>query len=372
MKTIGVYIHIPFCKRKCLYCDFLSFAGKDAFFEAYTKALITEIRAFFSNNKDYIADSVFFGGGTPSLLSWESIAEILSAVPHLKDSEISIECNPGTVDEGKLSMLKNAGVNRISFGLQSANDAELKAIGRIHTFKDFLEAYEAAMNVGFNNINVDIMSAIPLQSAESCKATLNRVARLKPAHISAYSLILEEGTPLKKMADEGKLQLLDEETERQMYYDTKRILSEYGYERYEISNYSHPGKECRHNIKYWTGEEYIGFGLGSASLFKKKRFSNTDDLEQYIANPLSEKCNVTALTQKDMMEEFMFLGLRMTRGVSIEEFRLRFGRHIWNVYGEVLEKYLDGGFLQADDKTIRLTEKGIDVSNVIFSDMLLG
>lgn len=373
MKEIGLYIHIPFCVAKCIYCDFLSGPADYDARERYVKALCGEIENFAKEEgRVYEVKTVFFGGGTPSVLENELMEQILSTISKnfqvKRDCEFTIECNPGTVNYDKLRLYKDFGVNRLSFGLQSADDDELKRLGRIHSFRDFLESYELALRVGFNNINVDIMSGLMNQTVESYLNTLNKVLPLKPAHISAYSLIIEEGTPLYSMYSAGNIVLPDEETERQMYYDTLRILSEYGYHRYEISNYAMEGHECRHNITYWRRGEYKGFGVGAASLLDNIRYANTSDMKEYLAGvkPVSE-----ILTVEDCMAEFAFLGLRMMRGIDTEEFYGIFNRDFYDVYGDVVAEHTSKGLLNNEGSRIKLTEKGIDVSNYVFSDFLL-
>lgn len=373
MKEIGLYIHIPFCVAKCIYCDFLSGPADYDARERYVKALCGEIENFAKEEgRVYEVKTVFFGGGTPSVLENELMEQILSTISKnfqvKRDCEFTIECNPGTVNYDKLRLYKDFGVNRLSFGLQSADDDELKRLGRIHSFRDFLESYELALRVGFNNINVDIMSGLMNQTVESYLNTLNKVLPLKPAHISAYSLIIEEGTPLYSMYSAGNIVLPDEETERQMYYDTLRILSEYGYHRYEISNYAMEGHECRHNITYWRRGEYKGFGVGAASLLDNIRYANTSDMKEYLAGvkPVSE-----ILTVEDCMAEFAFLGLRMMKGIDTEEFYGIFNRDFYDVYGDVVAEHTSKGLLNNEGSRIKLTEKGIDVSNYVFSDFLL-
>ncbi len=376
-KELGIYIHIPFCVSKCIYCDFLSMPVDDGTKEAYVKALCLEIKDFACGYRNsFCVKTVFFGGGTPSILKAELICEIFQCIrdnfAFADDCEITVECNPGTVDSVKLNSYREFGVNRLSFGVQSVNDDELKALGRIHTYRDFLMSYEQAVRAGFTNINVDLMSALPGQTVDSWKKTLREAVKLRTAHISAYSLIIEDGTLLSEMVNDGVINNLpDEDEERRIYMLTNEFLSNAGYHRYEISNYAREGMECEHNKLYWTGRDYIGFGLGAASLIGRRRFSNTRKLSEYIANPLSEKEDVTVLSVNDMMSEFMYLGLRMTNGVSPVEFKNRFGRHIFNVYGDVLNKYRDYGMLEYNDEYIRLTDRGINVSNVIFSDFLL-
>lgn len=382
-KSLELYVHIPFCVRKCEYCDFLSApAGADTQQE-YVRNLLLEIEQKGVRCTDYEVITIFFGGGTPSILKAGWIADILDAIHRnfkvRKDAEITIECNPGTLTFEKLSIYKSAGINRISVGLQSASDAELRELGRIHTYEDFLRSYDLIRKKGFSNVNIDLMAALPGQTLKSYEQTLRRVLTLKPEHISAYSLIIEEGTPFyeKYEADEllrekgEKPQMLpSEETERLMYERTKKLLLAHGYERYEISNYARRGYACRHNIGYWRRENYLGFGLGSASLLENERFHNTTDLTDYLGGDYlayeQEK-----LDKKSQMEEFMFLGLRMTEGISTECFRQTFGLTVELVYGPVLEQQIADQLLRKEDGRIFLTERGLDVSNYVMAQFLL-
>lgn len=382
-KSLELYVHIPFCVRKCEYCDFLSApAGADTQQE-YVRNLLLEIEQKGVRCTDYEVTTIFFGGGTPSILKAGWIADILDVIHRnfkvRKDAEITIECNPGTLTFEKLSIYKSAGINRISVGLQSASDAELKELGRIHTYEDFLKSYDLIRKKGFSNVNIDLMAALPGQTLKSYEQTLRRVLALKLEHISAYSLIIEEGTPFyeKYEADEllrekgEKPQMLpSEETERLMYERTKELLLEHGYERYEISNYARRGYACRHNIGYWRRENYLGFGLGSASLLENERFHNTTDLTDYLGGDYlayeQEK-----LDKKSQMEEFMFLGLRMTEGISTECFRQTFGLPVELVYGPVLEQQIADRLLRKEDGRIFLTERGLDVSNYVMAQFLL-
>lgn len=374
-RELELYIHIPFCMKKCAYCDFLSASAGMEEKRAYFDALIREIRncGDFSN---YTVVSVFFGGGTPSVFSGEWIASVMDEIKKhftLKnDAEITIEANPGTVDREKLSYYRKAGINRISFGCQSADDTELKKLGRIHTWAEFLESYKMARDAGFDNINVDLMSALPGQNAASWEHTLEKVTALGPEHISAYSLIIEEGTPFYEMQDQ--LELPDEDEERLMYERTAQILREYGYEQYEISNYAKTGKACRHNIGYWTGVDYLGLGLGSSSYINGSRFHNTTDMKEYLEvceDPVRMRQEVQKLSEQEKMEEFMILGLRMNAGVTEQEFERRFGLPMEQVYGSVLSKYIGEEFLKRKNGRVFFTRKGISVSNVILADMLL-
>ena len=366
-----LYIHIPFCVRKCLYCDFLSFAADDKTKEKYIEALCTELMFIGKERCQTSLSSVFIGGGTPSVLPAELIVRVMECVKeHFtldSDAEVTIECNPGTVDEEKLNAYFGCGINRISFGLQSVHDGELKKLGRIHTFDDFLKSYEAAVSAGFTNINVDLMSDIPGQNVDSWTKTLKTICELKPApnHISAYSLIVEEGTPFADMAEEGKLDIPDEDTDREMYHMTSKILSQYGYERYEISNYAKPGHECRHNLGYWTGVEYYGAGLGAASYYGGCRFTNTPDMPVYMGDPIDSFKLDEKLTNADKMSEFMILGLRLTKGVDTAEFKERFCRNLSDVYGREMERFKAEGLLTEEDGRVHLSEQGLDLANFV-------
>lgn len=473
-KKLELYIHIPFCVRKCLYCDFLSFPSDLQTQAEYMDQLRSEILSSGPWYADYEVTTIFIGGGTPSALEPEQITLLMQAVNRAfavaEDAEITIEANPGTRLAGKLPVYRGAGINRISLGLQSANNEELKLLGRIHRFEDFLMAFQQARMAGFTNINVDLMSAIPGQTVDSWKNTLKKVIMLKPEHISAYSLIIEDGTPfgdhygceeerkrkkkekrretlLNPAADEGVdpeantvgsqdpegvaedieenaaedkagsgkdrkgkrpaavgetdgqgpiignfwrgrdskepdplyqwPPLADEEEERQMYHLTKTLLAEAGYQRYEISNYARPGQECRHNTGYWTGTEYLGFGLGASSYVNGCRFSNVEELKIYQNLDFSLDGleilhgEVHAQSRKEQMEEFMFLGLRMTEGVSDAVFTQTFGVHMDSVYGAVIEKMVKNGLLAQNERNLALTEWGMDVSNYVMSEFLL-
>lgn len=386
-KKIEIYIHIPFCVKKCAYCDFLSCPADDKTKDRYVQALCREIEWSKDCLKEYLVDTVFIGGGTPSILEEKYIGQILdtlrSAARISDDAEITIECNPGTLTMEKLEAYKGVGINRISLGLQSANDEELKTIGRIHNFEEFKRSFNLARLAGFKNINIDIMSALPGQTLDSYKETLARVITLNPEHISAYSLIVEDETPLKDRVKNGEIALPSEDEEREMYYYTKEFLEKTGYKRYEISNYAKDGYECRHNIGYWKRVEYLGFGIGAASLFKGERFSNTSDINRYmhilekedvmnadeVWKALNE--NIETLTQKDEMEEFMFLGLRMTDGVSKSDFKKIFNCDIEAVYGNVIEKLANQNLIKEAGDLITLTDKGIDISNIVLANFLL-
>ncbi len=373
MRELELYVHIPFCIRKCEYCDFLSGPADCGAQRRYVEALCREIEACNLEN-DYEVTSIFFGGGTPSILPSEWICEIMSKIREkfyvAEHAEISIEANPGTVSLDKLQQYRAAGINRISFGCQSADNAELKMLGRIHSWEEFLESFEQARKAGFENMNVDLMSGLPEQSLESWERSLVKVAALNPEHISAYSLIVEEGTPFA----ERELNLPDEEEERNMYERTAEILAKYGYEQYEISNYAKKGYACRHNCGYWQRTEYLGLGLGSASLIQEQRFSNTSDMKVYLENSGKTECireNVENLSVEEQMEEFMFLGMRMLAGVSKNVFFEKFGVDMEAVYGTVIAKYVEMGLLMWSEEWLRLTREGISLSNQIFADFLL-
>lgn len=370
---LELYVHIPFCVRKCQYCDFLSGPSDEETKDRYIEALLKEIRAA-EHTEDYEIVSVFIGGGTPSALKAEAIASIMRTLQEqfffCEDAEVTIEANPGTVDLEKLTIYRNVGINRLSLGLQSTDAEELKLLGRIHSYEEFLKSYEWAREAGFSNINIDLMFAIPGQTGEAWRQHLYQVAELNPEHISAYSLIIEEGTPFA----EQNLDLPDEDTEYQMYEDTAEILERYGYRQYEISNYAKQGYMCRHNAGYWQRREYLGFGLGASSLYRGMRFSNTRRMQEYLKesrNPDQIRKDVTVLSRNERIEEFMFLGLRMAEGISEKKFEENFDVRLIDVYGDILQKYEETGFMEHIETKWRLTRKGIHVSNHILADFLL-
>ena len=389
MTPLEIYVHIPFCARKCLYCDFLSFpAGRDLQ-ERYLQALIGEIRAFSAAHAGrYRIRSVFFGGGTPSLLPAEQITAVMREIcggfllsylnagsDHTDPSvEVTLEANPGTVTAGKLRAFREAGINRLSLGCQSMVDAELKTLGRIHSAEQFRESYALARAAGFPDISVDLMSGLPGQTEESWEYTLRAAAAAGPEHISAYSLILEEGTPFFDMYASGNAEaeksLPDEETELRMYQMTEDILGEYGYLHYEISNYALPGHQSLHNTGYWTGVDYIGFGLGASSLLDGRRLKNTADMEEYLRDPAGAHFTEEILSETDRMAEFMILGLRMMAGVSEEDFFRRFGKPLDRIYGAVIRRHQDSGLLTRSDGHVRLTRRGIPLCNAVMRDFL--
>ena len=382
MSNLGVYIHIPFCLRKCHYCDFLSFgSGSSAMSDervylAYTTALLNEIAHTPELNRDsLIIDTIFIGGGTPSVLPPDYIAEILDAVRGKHSPcvpEMTLECNPATVTIETLAAYKRMGINRLSFGLQSANDEELALLGRLHSYDDFRHNYSAARDAGFMNISADIMFSLPGQNIVTWRNTLERVAGLKLEHISAYGLIIEDGTPFAKMHDDGKL-LIDDALDRDMYAIAGEILGDHGYERYEISNFAKPGYHSRHNEKYWTRAEYIGLGLGAHSLMNETRWRNTESFKEYITDneiPESIRCDRTVLTKLDAMAEFMFLGLRLSRGISEAEFYKAFGHELYSIYGNQIKKHIALETLAAERGRVYLTERGVSVSNVVMGEFI--
>lgn len=425
MKSISIYIHIPFCVKKCQYCDFLSAPADSRAQEVYLRTLKQEIREQAARYREYEVQTVFIGGGTPTAVPCENLCEVLKTVFTCyrvnPQAEISMEANPGTVTKETLLSYRKAGINRISIGLQSADDVELKLLGRIHTYRDFQQTYRWAQEAGFTNINLDIMSALPGQSVENYKKTLETVLSLKPQHISAYSLIVEEGTPFyekygqesEKLQATGEKQpdLPSEEEEREMYALTEKLLAAAGYHRYEISNYALPGRECRHNLVYWKRGNYVGFGLGAASMVENVRFENIREIQEYLAEyagmpdaepvfaevaqgdkqalsneqefslredthfeneqELSIRENVHPLSPQEQMEETMFLGLRLTEGVSKAEFHRQFGVSMEQIYGEVIRKNTAKGLLIDEAGYVCLTREGMDLSNYVMAQFLL-
>ena len=379
MKDLGIYIHIPFCIRKCLYCDFLSFPGTGDDIDAYLEALKNEIAVSGRSFGKRSADTVFIGGGTPSVIGSERLRDIISLIRRnfdiTEDCEMSCEVNPGAYDGGYIT-------DRVSIGLQSAVDEELRTLGRIHDFRTFEDTYSSLRAAGVKNINVDIMFGIPGQTEESFLYTLGKVTELEPEHISAYSLIIEEGTPFYGSygggADAG--QLPDEETERRMYHGLIAYLEGKGYRQYEISNFAKPGFECAHNLKYWDRKDYLGLGLGASSLIDNVRWKNTGNIDDYrslyadaacrFADPAEGKEEVLHLSKEEQMEEFMFLGLRKTEGILKADFESCFGKTVYEEYGDVIARYTERGLLCDGGDRIKLTPEGVDVSNVVMADFL--
>ena len=423
-RPLGLYIHIPFCVKKCAYCDFLSFPADEAAKERYVDALCEEIRANKESAEEYTVETVYFGGGTPSVLSVEQIGKIFRtlletfSVQGFEDetqgkkkkekkklrlgkkkeeepeqietpeerlqrvlagelAEVTIEVNPGTADKEKFAVLYALGFNRLSMGLQSAVASELSSLGRIHTKEQFAECVKSAREAGFRNISGDLMSGLPGQTEETLTESIRFLLAQQPEHISVYSLQIEDGTEFHKRYGENgpeKAKLPDEDTDRAMYELTGKLLEEAGYTRYEISNYAKEGFESRHNSSYWTGREYLGLGLGASSLMSNARFHNTTEMEEYLAgagDPFSLREDMERLVRKELMEEFMFLGLRMCKGIEKEEFKRRFQCEIETVYGDVMKRLVSQGVLEEAEGRVFLTPRGIDVSNVVLAEFLL-
>lgn len=373
----GIYIHIPFCVKKCNYCDFLSYPATGEEQNRYTECLVREITCadYLLEHSERRADTIFFGGGTPAILSLSNLDQIFSAIYNTfqveSSAEITIECNPGTADYDKFEAYRRFGVNRISFGVQSASGQELNILGRIHSFQHAVKSVQHARKAGFSNLNVDVMSAIPGQTKESYQDTLKRILALEPEHISAYSLIIEEGTPFYDLYH--KEPPVDEDTDREMYAATKQILADAGYERYEISNYAKPGYECRHNLKYWSGDDYIGFGLGAGSRIGNKRYRNIEEphlFENKTKNGESAAVLEEILDQKNQMSEFFILGLRKTKGVSLREFEQLFFCSPFEVYGETIQKFIEYGLLVRTGQQLQFTDRGLDISNFVLQEFI--
>lgn len=381
-RNLELYLHIPFCVKKCNYCDFFSASGTPKEQADYVSAMIQEIQSYQELSGEYEVQTIFLGGGTPSLLTPEQIEKIFTTIYHIfsvnENAEITMEMNPGTVDIEKLRAMKAAGVNRLSIGLQSAQNEELKMLGRIHTYEEFLETWRLTEQAGFKNRNIDLMSALPGQTMESYEDTLSKVLALEPEHISAYSLILEEGTVFYDWYEKGKLdrgawKLPSEEEEYAMGELTIQRLAEAGMHRYEISNYAKSGKECRHNLGYWDRVEYLGIGAGSSSLIKGERFDHIRDRKAYIEkirNGESILIDREILSVESQMEEFMYLGLRKIEGVSRTDFQNYFGKNVDDVYGEILDKLEEEQLLEFSGNRIRLTHRGMDVSNCVLAEFL--
>lgn len=378
MEELGIYIHIPFCKQKCFYCDFCSFANKNEMQGKYVETVINEIKNITHKEK-YTVTTIYLGGGTPSILNPNYIKNILQEIKSsfeiLDDAEITIEINPGTVNEEKLKKYKEYGINRLSIGLQSANDKILKKIGRIHDYKQFEETFFYARKCGFKNINVDLMIGLPTQTIEDVKQTLEKIIQKNPEHISVYSLIIEEGTIIEKLINENKLQLPDEETERIMYWTVVNELKENGYNQYEISNFSKKTHESKHNTNCWKQKQYIGLGTSAHSYLNKKRYSNTNNIEEYIKNIQENNIskNITIheeQTEESTMNEYMLLGLRMIQGININEFKHKFKTDPTVKYKEILEKLQKENLIQITKTSIKLTKQGIDFGNIVWEEFI--
>ena len=403
MKELGAYIHIPFCKQKCLYCDFASFANKERMQKEYAQAIKKEIENWINLNKDYEIKTIYIGGGTPSYIDSKHITEILNTIGgkaklseakqsvtelFSKDAEtskqinnlengisVTIEVNPGTITREKLLDYKNAGINRLSIGLQSTNERILQLIGRIHNFEQFLQTYNLAREVGFENINIDLMIGLPNQTIADLKASLEEICNLNPEHISVYSLIVEENTPIKKLIDTGILDLPDEETERQMYWYVKDFLELKGYKHYEISNFAKPGFESKHNLDCWNQKEYIGFGVAAYSYIDNKRFGNISNIEEYIKNCNNNEFEKNVIIEEvqdkyQKMNEYMILGLRKIDGVSIQEFEKNFNESPIMLYRKELKKLYEEKLITIDGDMIKLSNKGLDLANLVWEEFV--
>ena len=379
-KELGIYVHIPFCKSKCYYCDFISFKGKEKEIESYINALKKEIINESKKGKDYLVTTIYIGGGTPSYIDSKYIVEILKTIKNnyliQENAEITIEVNPGTVTKDKLDDYILCGINRLSIGLQSTNNFLLQQIGRIHTYEEFLFTYNMARQVGFENINVDLMLALPNQTEEMLEESLNKVISLKPEHISLYSLILEENTVLDNMIKNNVLELPQDEEERKMYWNTKKILEKNGYIHYEISNFAKKNKMSRHNYNCWLQKEYIGFGISAHSYLEKKRYSNTENLEQYINYYLNEneesKPSIVTIHENQTLQEeekeYMMLGLRKLEGISISEFKNKFIQNPIYIFRKELNKLVNEELIEINVDQIKLSEKGLDFANLVWEE----
>ena len=374
MKEIGIYIHIPFCVKKCNYCDFKSYEGKILMAPQYIQALKEEIRQRAKKLKEVKVSTIYIGGGTPSYLKPEQILEVIECIKEnfkFVDEvlEITIEVNPGSIIREKLVVYKEAGINRLSIGLQTTDNDVLMKIGRIHRYASFLETYQLAREIGFSNINVDLMIGLPGQTMEMVEETLEQVLKLNPEHISLYSLILEEGTKLYRAYQKKRLRNLpSEEEERKMYWYAKAELEHQGYKHYEISNFAKPGYKSKHNIDCWKQKEYIGFGSAAHSYLNGVRSSNSEEIEEYIANNkviIHEK-----QTRDEQMKEYMMLGLRMLEGVSISEFKNKFVDNPIYIFREELDKLDEEELLEIDGNSIKLTKKGIDLANLVWEEFV--
>ena len=406
IKEIGLYIHIPFCKHKCYYCDFVSYANKKKFFKKYVECVKKEIEKYARENRimsehglepKYVIKTIYIGGGTPSLIDEEYIEDILKSIREnfeitsnleenyeAQDEEIkncnsqietTIEVNPGTVTKEKLQKYLECGINRLNIGLQAVQDNLLKKIGRIHTFEDFQNVYKWAREVGFENINVDLMIGLPNQTLDDVKESTKKVMVLKPEHISVYSLILEENTKLEDMVIKGKLELPDDEIERKMYWYVKKTLEKHKYIHYEISNFARPGFESKHNSDCWNQNEYIGIGAAASSFMNNARYENTSDLEEYISNIENEKPSKNIqlqelLDDESKIDEYMMLSLRKISGVNISEFKRKFNQNPIIRYNKILEKLIKEELIEIDGNNIRLSSKGIDLANLVWEEFI--
>lgn len=384
MKELGIYIHIPFCKQKCKYCDFISYSNKEEKIKEYIKALQKEIQIKLKKyQKEYLVDTIYLGGGTPSYIEPEQIEDIIKTVKNIiqmkENAEITIEVNPGTVTKRKLEIYKNVGINRLSIGLQTTNHERLKQIGRIHTYEMFLETYQMAKEVGFTNINVDLMIGLPKQSLKEIETDLENILLLQPNHISIYSLIVEEGTVLEKELREGKLILPEEDLEREMYWKVKETLEKNEYEHYEISNFAKKGYQSKHNWNCWNQKEYLGFGIAAHSYMNNIRYSNIDNLQEYIeqmqyAKKIEDLKKIEQIQEvqnkEEKQKEYMLLGLRKLQGVSIQEFKKKFLKNPIYLYRKELDKLVKEELIEVDLDSIRLSNRGLDLANLVWEEFV--
>lgn len=384
MKELGIYIHIPFCKQKCKYCDFISYSNKEEKIKEYIKALQKEIQIKLKKyQKEYLVDTIYLGGGTPSYIEPEKIEDIIKTVKNIiqmkENVEITIEVNPGTVTKRKLEIYKNVGINRLSIGLQTTNHERLKQIGRIHTYEMFLETYQMAKEVGFTNINVDLMIGLPKQRLKEIETDLENILLLQPNHISIYSLIVEEGTVLEKELREGKLILPEEDLEREMYWKVKEILEKNEYEHYEISNFAKKGYQSKHNWNCWNQKEYLGFGIAAHSYMNNIRYSNIDNLQEYIeqmqcAEKIEDLKKIEQIQEvqnkEEKQKEYMLLGLRKLKGISIQEFKKIFLENPIYLYRKELDKLVKEELIEVDLDSIRLSNRGLDLANLVWEEFI--
>lgn len=384
MEKVGIYVHIPFCKQKCKYCDFVSFNCANQKLDEYFCALNKEIdekadELDNGNIKNIVIDTIYIGGGTPSIVPAEFIKQILNNIYSkftvLENAEITIEVNPGTVDKDKLKKYFDIGINRLSIGLQSTNDKLLKMLGRIHTFSEFEAVYEKARQVGFKNINVDLMIGLPNQSIKDVEDTLECIIKKSPEHISVYSLIIEENTKMYDLIESGTLKLPNEELEREMYWKVKNILQDYGYKHYEISNFARPGYESKHNMNCWNQHSYLGFGVAAHSYYDGLRYSNISTLKEYIDNLKNNQSVYNVVfhekqAKQDMMKEYMLIGLRKIDGVMISEFKEKFIENPIYVFRNQLNKLVNDDLIEVSDNNIKLTNKGIDLANLVWMEFV--
>ena len=378
MSELGIYIHIPFCKQKCYYCDFISFENKQNEIGQYCKALIKEIQHESKNIKESVS-TIYVGGGTPSFIDANYIKQIIEVVKSnydiQKNAEITVEVNPGTVNEEKLKKYKEAGVNRLSMGLQSTKNQLLKQIGRIHTFEEFLFSYNLARKIGFQNINVDLMLGLPNQTLEDLEDSLKQIIKIASEHISLYSLIVEKNTQIEKMINNGEIILPEEELERNMYWKTKEILEKNNYKHYEISNYAKEGYESKHNSNCWKQKEYLGFGVAAHSYYQNKRYCNINSIEEYCKNIednniRNNRITCEIQTNEEKRKEYMLLGLRMIDGINIQEFKNKFIDNPIYVFHKELEKLVKENLIEIDLNQIKLTNKGLDLANLVWEEFV--